>query len=417
MKKVLIIDNFPSLREFLRLKFINFEIEVIESSNGLDGYAKFNRFEPDLVIMDYFIPRLSAVDFLKRKRDNPNLKKIPVLIITRKIPEHTIIELHKLGVQKIITKPIRIELLSQALQMFLGITLNIDLTPCIIDAHYNDEVLFVEIARGLNTDKLELLRYRLRELMKFYRINDPKVIILFTAIEFFHDDFAKFRSLIHSVRDATGVCQERLKILTGSDIIRTFMHKLGGNFQPAIHDNLADIIKSLLGIRSGGYTANGKIHEDFLRLERSDGGEDDNYNLSLRGKHYQDIFSEHFTNNFSPALVDADSLTHTIFRKTFIGSGGTIKIFNSGADFMTSSGLQDFDLLFLALSLPDVNSIKILEYLTQQNIDLPVIALVTSMERNLVIQALRKGIKCCLLKPINPDIIIRKSLELLQLSF
>jgi len=59
MKQVVIIDESPLFREYLRIKLSNAGLEVSVAINGLDGIAKIRNNLPDLVIIDYNLSRQS----------------------------------------------------------------------------------------------------------------------------------------------------------------------------------------------------------------------------------------------------------------------------------------------------------------------------------------------------------------------
>ncbi|GAB1482002.1 hypothetical protein MASR2M78_08170 [Treponema sp.] len=150
--------------------------------NGLDGIAKIRNLMPDLVILDFHLSRQSSMEVLEEKRRNPNTADIPVIVTAQGIDQRRIIELVKYNVKKVFTKPIRIDALFNTLKELIGVNFEIDTTPCIIETHVNDDIIFIEIAQGLNQEKLDLLRFKVAELMELYNIRIPKVIIMMSNL-------------------------------------------------------------------------------------------------------------------------------------------------------------------------------------------------------------------------------------------
>jgi response regulator RpfG family c-di-GMP phosphodiesterase len=146
--------------------------------------------------MDYYLSRMSATELLQMKSSEPNIRDIPVLFASGKISRQVILELGQFGIRKFITKPIKIDSLAKAISELLDIRIELDNTPCIIDANYNEEILFIEVARGLNNEKIEMLRYRLRELMKLYHIEIPRILLMLSGLEITEADSLKLRTLI-----------------------------------------------------------------------------------------------------------------------------------------------------------------------------------------------------------------------------
>ena len=152
-KKILIIDESALFREYLAKKFGEKDFKVIEAKNGLDGMIKMRNELPDLVLMDYFLSRKGSLEILKEKMGNPNVEKVPVVMVSNKIDKENILQIAKFGVKKFFTKPIKIDSLLKTISSILHVEVEMDDTPCIIEAHFNDEILFIEIARGLNNEK------------------------------------------------------------------------------------------------------------------------------------------------------------------------------------------------------------------------------------------------------------------------
>ena len=55
MKKILIIEESPLFREYLGKKLAEFDVEIIQAANGLDGMLTLRSEIPDILIMDYFL--------------------------------------------------------------------------------------------------------------------------------------------------------------------------------------------------------------------------------------------------------------------------------------------------------------------------------------------------------------------------
>jgi len=82
MYKILIIED----EEFLRKLYLDafnvkgYRAEVAE--NGEVGLNKLNEFKPDLVILDLKMPVMDGYEFLKIAKNEPSLKKFPVILLT-----------------------------------------------------------------------------------------------------------------------------------------------------------------------------------------------------------------------------------------------------------------------------------------------------------------------------------------------
>ncbi|HPO49728.1 MAG TPA: response regulator, partial [Spirochaetota bacterium] len=166
MKKILIIDSSDLLRQFLKEKLEEFGFHVIVSKDGFDGLVKMKNELPDLLIMDFFLNRMTGIDLLKEKSEFKSIANIPVVILSGRFDRDLVTKVAKYKVFKFLTKPIKIDLLLQAVGELFNVKLELDKTPCIIDVHLNDDILFVEIASGLNREKINILKYKILQIVE-----------------------------------------------------------------------------------------------------------------------------------------------------------------------------------------------------------------------------------------------------------
>ena len=198
MKKILIADESSLFREYLATK-LEGSFEVVQATNGLDLSIKMRNEIPDLIIMEFYLSRKSSMEVLQEKKSNPNTANIPIVIVSSKIEAASIKEIVKFGVKKVFSKPIKIDALLNTVSSLLHVNVAIDDTPCIIEAHFNDEILFIEISQGLNTEKIELLKYKITELLELYQVQIPKMLIMMSNIELGKADTAKMNFLFKTV--------------------------------------------------------------------------------------------------------------------------------------------------------------------------------------------------------------------------
>jgi DNA-binding response OmpR family regulator len=82
MTKILLVEDEEFLRDLysrsLRLK--NYEVETAVDSE--DALVKLKLFKPDVVILDIILPRLNGIEVLKMLKNDPRLKRIPVIMLT-----------------------------------------------------------------------------------------------------------------------------------------------------------------------------------------------------------------------------------------------------------------------------------------------------------------------------------------------
>lgn len=78
--KVLIADDDRLVRAMLRDLLADLGHEVVEAENGEEAVARAEREQPDALIVDFLMPRLSGLDALKRLRARG--RRVPAVLLT-----------------------------------------------------------------------------------------------------------------------------------------------------------------------------------------------------------------------------------------------------------------------------------------------------------------------------------------------
>ncbi len=407
MKKILIIDDSDLFREFLSQKLTGFGFEVMQAINGFDGIIKMRQADHDLVIMDYYLSRNSSLDVLKKKNDNPNAKHIPVIMASAKVDRENLLLLSQYGVKKFFTKPIKIDAMVKAIAELLKVNIEVDNTPCIIDANLNDEIIFVEVARGLNRDKIELLKFRLQELVALYKVPEAKVLVMMSGLDVGPNDSLQLASLISTIADYSGARTRNIKILTSSEFVRTFIRSRPNYNGIEVVDNLEMAMDGLMANKVDLNMAP-TISKSGLNMQfegETKMADDDLANLRDLG------------NSIRIAVVDDDFVLREIIKKAFTNTFITIDTFADGSEFIASDNLKEFDLVFLDLMMPVMDGFQVMTRLNAMDFGVPVIVLSALTKRETVVKAMGLGVKSYMIKPIQPEGIRKKAIEILRMNF
>ena len=108
-EKVLIIDDEMHIVELLRFNLETSGYKTIYSYDGFDGFIKAKEEKPDLILLDWMLPNISGIEVLKKIRQDADLKKIPVIMLTAKNLEDDKVEGLEIGADDYITKPFSIK--------------------------------------------------------------------------------------------------------------------------------------------------------------------------------------------------------------------------------------------------------------------------------------------------------------------
>lgn len=82
MHRILIADDNDANRELLEAYLIEIECELETSIDGEDTLEKIDAFKPDLVLLDVMMPKLNGFEVCRKIKDNPDTKRVMVLMVT-----------------------------------------------------------------------------------------------------------------------------------------------------------------------------------------------------------------------------------------------------------------------------------------------------------------------------------------------
>ena len=411
MKKILIIDESKLFRDYLVSKLENQGFEVVQAANGLDGSIKMRNEMPDLVVMDFFLSRKSSQELLKERASNPNVSRVPVIMISNKISKEQILQISKFNIVKFFNKPLKIDSFLDTLSELLKVSVVIDNTPCIIEAHFNDDILFVEIARGLNNEKIELLSYKIRELLELYEVRSPKILVMMSNIDLGPAESLKLEALLKVLQEETKSPNRYMKILTSLAYVGQYV---GGHPEfkgIGVCDSLDKAMDDLIGLKAD-QIAHDMATEKLLVKSAPKSGKEESIELRFQ----QETLAG--GREISVAVVDDDFIIQELV-KTVVGEAGwKCRAYDNGKAFVADmEAVSGFDVVFLDLMMPEMNGFEVLQHLKQKKIDVPIIIFSALTKKETVARAIGYGVKSYLIKPIKPDKLLRKASEVLRANF
>lgn len=115
--KFLVVDDFSTMRRIVRnlLKELGFA-NVDEAEDGQIALQKLQAGGFDFVVTDWNMPNMDGLTLLQTIRATPNLKHLPVLMITAEAKKENIIAAAQAGANGYIVKPFTAATLSEKLQ-------------------------------------------------------------------------------------------------------------------------------------------------------------------------------------------------------------------------------------------------------------------------------------------------------------
>ncbi|MBI4992256.1 MAG: response regulator [Candidatus Harrisonbacteria bacterium] len=80
--KVLVIEDEEILAKILQDKFRNENFEVEIASDGEAAFSLAKNFSPDIIVLDLILPKKDGFEVLKELKNDSDLRKVPVVILS-----------------------------------------------------------------------------------------------------------------------------------------------------------------------------------------------------------------------------------------------------------------------------------------------------------------------------------------------
>jgi two-component system alkaline phosphatase synthesis response regulator PhoP/two-component system response regulator VicR len=103
--KILVCDDE---RHIVRLIQVNLERQgwnVVTAYDGKEGLEKVKSEKPDLLVLDVMMPYMDGFEVLKSIRKDPEMEKLPVIMLTAKAQDKDVFEGYHYGADMYLTKP------------------------------------------------------------------------------------------------------------------------------------------------------------------------------------------------------------------------------------------------------------------------------------------------------------------------
>jgi two-component system chemotaxis response regulator CheY len=112
--KILVVDDFSTMRRIVRnvLKQLGFE-NIEEAEDGAQAYTKLKGGGFGFVVSDWNMPNMDGMDLLKKVRSDPDLKALPILMVTAEAEKDKVIAAIQAGVNNYVVKPFTAEVFKE----------------------------------------------------------------------------------------------------------------------------------------------------------------------------------------------------------------------------------------------------------------------------------------------------------------
>jgi DNA-binding NtrC family response regulator len=105
--KILVVDDEPILRDSLEVALKTSGYEVLTARTGEEGLERFKKENPDLILLDHWLPGINGDEVLRRIKDED--PEIPIIIMTAQGSIEMAVNLMKMGAFDFLVKPFELD--------------------------------------------------------------------------------------------------------------------------------------------------------------------------------------------------------------------------------------------------------------------------------------------------------------------
>ncbi len=102
MPRILVIDDEPQIRKFMRISLAANGYEVVEAENAADGIAAARTQAPDLIVLDLGLPDMDGQEVISAVRETA---EVPIIVLSVRATELDKVEALDRGANDYVTKP------------------------------------------------------------------------------------------------------------------------------------------------------------------------------------------------------------------------------------------------------------------------------------------------------------------------
>jgi CheY-like chemotaxis protein len=103
--KILVVDDDPVNRDFFQLMLSKLDFIVGEAGDGIEALESLNKFQPDIILLDNIMPRMSGFELTKKLKDDTKYRNIPIIMFSALDDVNDKLTGFDLGIDDYITKP------------------------------------------------------------------------------------------------------------------------------------------------------------------------------------------------------------------------------------------------------------------------------------------------------------------------
>lgn len=115
-KKILIIEDEENIANLLKINLTGYGFDVEIGIDGEQGLSKIDSYQPDLVILDLRLPKITGLEILKKLKTSRICEKIKIVVVSASDQKITREQVLSLGAAAFYSKPIDVRVFIKDIQ-------------------------------------------------------------------------------------------------------------------------------------------------------------------------------------------------------------------------------------------------------------------------------------------------------------
>ncbi|MES2122763.1 MAG: response regulator transcription factor [Chlamydiota bacterium] len=187
-KRILLIEDEEDIAAFIKLQAEASGYKMHVEVDGINGFRAIEREKPDLVILDIMLPGQNGFDVCRKIKSSPELRAIPVIILTAKGEELDMVLGLELGADDYVAKPFSPKILFSRIKAVLRRSKDPEKSPRILS--FGEFTLEVERYLLRKGDKIMTITLSEFGILRRLLANRGKVLTRNHLLDDIHNDDA-----------------------------------------------------------------------------------------------------------------------------------------------------------------------------------------------------------------------------------
>ena len=187
-KRILLIEDEEDIAALIKLQAEASGYKMHVEVDGINGYRAIEREKPDLVILDIMLPGQNGFDVCRKVKNNPELRTIPVIILTAKTEELDMILGLELGADDYVAKPFSPKVLFSRIKAVLRRSKEPEKVPKVIN--FGEFTLDVDRYQLRKGEKIITITLSEFGILRRFLSNPGKVLTRNQLLDDIHNDDA-----------------------------------------------------------------------------------------------------------------------------------------------------------------------------------------------------------------------------------